>query len=45
MRRKGIPNPLFEVQLNLATKGSRESARTLYRELKDAILEGRPHYP
>jgi GntR family transcriptional regulator/MocR family aminotransferase len=41
MRRKGVPNPLFEVQLNLAAKGSRDSARTLYRELKDAILEGR----
>src|ERR1700738_4553401 len=41
MRRKGAPNPLFEVQLNLAAKGSRESARTLYRELKDAILKGR----
>jgi len=41
MRRKGVPNPLFEVQLNLAVTGSRDSARTLYRELKDAILEGR----
>ena len=37
----GAPNPLFEVELNLAAKGSRESARTLYRELKVAILEGR----
>jgi GntR family transcriptional regulator/MocR family aminotransferase len=34
-------NPLFEVELNLAAKGSRESARTLYRELKAAILDGR----
>ena len=41
MRRKGTPNPLFEVQLHLAVRGSRESARTLYRELKDAIVEGR----
>ena len=39
-RRAGV-NPLFEVELNLAAKGSRESARTLYRELKAAILEGR----
>jgi GntR family transcriptional regulator/MocR family aminotransferase len=41
MRRKAGPTPLFEVQLNLAAKGSRESARTLYRELRDAIVEGR----
>jgi GntR family transcriptional regulator/MocR family aminotransferase len=39
--RTGGLNPLFEVELNLAAKGSRESARTLYRELKAAILEGR----
>jgi GntR family transcriptional regulator / MocR family aminotransferase len=39
--RTGAPNPLFEVELNLAAKGSRESARTLYRELKAAILDGR----
>src|ERR1700733_5653009 len=36
-----VPNPLFEVELNLAAKGSRESARTLYRELKAAIVDGR----
>jgi GntR family transcriptional regulator / MocR family aminotransferase len=39
--RTGALSPLFEVELNLAAKGSRESARTLYRELKAAILEGR----
>lgn len=39
--RTGAPNPLFEVELNLAARGSRESARTLYRELKAAILDGR----
>jgi GntR family transcriptional regulator/MocR family aminotransferase len=38
---KGALNSLFEVELNLAAKGSRESARTLYRELRTAILEGR----
>jgi len=32
---------LFEVELNLAARGSRESARTLHRELKGAILDGR----
>jgi GntR family transcriptional regulator/MocR family aminotransferase len=39
--RTGGLNPLFEIELNLAAKGSRESARTLYRELKAAILDGR----
>jgi GntR family transcriptional regulator/MocR family aminotransferase len=33
--------PLFEVELNLAARGSRDSARTLHRELQAAILEGR----
>jgi GntR family transcriptional regulator/MocR family aminotransferase len=39
--RTGALNPLFEVELNLAAKGSRDSARTLCRELKAAILDGR----
>lgn len=34
-------DPLFEIDLRLADKGSREAARTLYRQLKTAILEGR----
>ena len=34
-------DPLFEIELDLAAKGSRASARTLYRELKAAILDGR----
>jgi GntR family transcriptional regulator / MocR family aminotransferase len=32
---------LFEIDLDLAAKGSRESSRTLYRQLKAAILDGR----
>jgi len=34
-------DPLFEIELDLAAKGSRASARTLYQELKAAILDGR----
>src|SRR6185437_3183404 len=34
-------DPLFEIDLRLADKGSREAARTLYRQLKTAILDGR----
>jgi GntR family transcriptional regulator/MocR family aminotransferase len=34
-------DPLFEVELDLGPKGSRESSRTLHRELKAAILDGR----
>ncbi len=34
-------DPLFEFSLDLAAKGSRESSRTLYRQLKTAILEGK----
>jgi len=37
----GGRDPLFEVELDLKAKGSRESSRTLYRELKAAILDGR----
>jgi GntR family transcriptional regulator / MocR family aminotransferase len=32
---------MFEIELNLAAKGSRESSRTLYHQLKAAILDGR----
>jgi len=32
---------LFEIDLALAAKGSRDSSRTLYRQLKGAILDGR----
>jgi GntR family transcriptional regulator/MocR family aminotransferase len=32
---------LFEVELDLAAKGSRESSRNLYGQLKAAILDGR----
>jgi GntR family transcriptional regulator/MocR family aminotransferase len=32
---------LFEIELDLATKGSRDSSRSLYRQLKAAILDGR----
>jgi GntR family transcriptional regulator/MocR family aminotransferase len=32
---------LFEVDLDRAAKGSRDSSRTLYRQLKAAILDGR----
>lgn len=33
--------PLFEIDLKLAAKGSRQSSRTLYQQLKAAILDGR----
>jgi GntR family transcriptional regulator/MocR family aminotransferase len=39
--RRRTRDPLFEVGLDLEAKGSRESSRTLYRELKAAILDGR----
>jgi GntR family transcriptional regulator/MocR family aminotransferase len=32
---------LFEIVLDLSSKGSRESSRTLHRQLKAAILDGR----
>jgi GntR family transcriptional regulator / MocR family aminotransferase len=32
---------LFEIKLDLAAKGSRDSARSLYTQLKAAILDGR----
>jgi GntR family transcriptional regulator/MocR family aminotransferase len=34
-------DPLFEIELDMAAKGSRESSRTLYGQLKAAILDGR----
>jgi GntR family transcriptional regulator / MocR family aminotransferase len=34
-------DPLFEIKLDLAAKGSRESARSLYEQLKAAIVDGR----
>jgi GntR family transcriptional regulator/MocR family aminotransferase len=34
-------DPLFEIDLDLAGKGSRESSRNLHRQLKAAILDGR----
>jgi GntR family transcriptional regulator/MocR family aminotransferase len=40
-RRKRAIDPLFEIELDLGPKGSRESSRTLHRELKAAILDGR----
>src|ERR1700720_4270373 len=39
--RSGAADPLFEIELDLAAKGSRESSRSLYRQLKAAILDGR----
>jgi GntR family transcriptional regulator / MocR family aminotransferase len=33
--------PLFEFELDLAAMGSRDSSRSLYRQLKEAILDGR----
>jgi GntR family transcriptional regulator/MocR family aminotransferase len=38
---KGVMNPLFEIGIDLAAKGSRESSRSLYQQLKAAILDGR----
>src|SRR5260370_17070252 len=37
----GAMDPLFEIELDMAAKGSRESSRTLYGQLKAAILDGR----
>src|SRR5437764_232059 len=34
-------DPLFEIELDMAARGSRESSRTLYGQLKAAILDGR----
>src|SRR5579883_899865 len=43
-RRSGTPRataPLFELRLDLPPPGSREASRSLYEQLKAAILEGR----
>ena len=34
-------DPLFELNLQRVPKGSRDASQSLYRQLKDAILEGR----
>src|SRR5262249_18273612 len=34
-------NALFEIKLDLPSKGSRGAARTLYQGLKSAILDGK----
>jgi GntR family transcriptional regulator / MocR family aminotransferase len=34
-------DPLFEIEIDMAAKGSRDSSRTLYAQLKAAILDGR----
>lgn len=34
-------DPIFEIQLNIATRGSREASRTLRQQLKMAIVDGR----
>jgi GntR family transcriptional regulator / MocR family aminotransferase len=39
--RKRTIDPLFEIELDLGPKGSREASRTLHRELRAAILDGR----
>jgi GntR family transcriptional regulator / MocR family aminotransferase len=38
---KGAVDPLFELRMELGPKGSREAARTLHRELRTAVLDGR----
>jgi GntR family transcriptional regulator / MocR family aminotransferase len=43
-QRSGAPRtnePLFELRLDLPTKGSRGACRSLYEQLKGAILDGR----
>ncbi|HEX3915462.1 MAG TPA: PLP-dependent aminotransferase family protein [Steroidobacteraceae bacterium] len=40
-RRKRAADPLFEIRLDLEPAGSRDSSRTLHRELTRAILDGR----
>ena len=34
-------NSIFEIGIDLGTKGSRESSRSLYLQLKAAIIDGR----
>ena len=33
--------PIFELALDLPVKGSRERLRSLHKQLRDAILDGR----
>jgi GntR family transcriptional regulator / MocR family aminotransferase len=40
-RRRRTAAPLFEIKLDLKAYGSRDTSRTLHRELKAAILDGR----
>jgi GntR family transcriptional regulator / MocR family aminotransferase len=40
-RRKRAVDPLFEINLELKPRGSRETSRTLHHELRAAILDGR----
>ena len=39
--RREAMDPLFELNLQRVPKGSRDASQSLYRQLKDAILEGR----
>ena len=34
-------DPLFEIAMELAAKGSREASHTLYRQIREAIVDGR----
>src|ERR1700744_258674 len=34
-------DPLFEIDLRPVAKGSRDAAKSIYRQLKEAILDGR----
>lgn len=34
-------DPIFEIELNIAVRGSGEASRTLHQQLKSAIVEGR----
>jgi GntR family transcriptional regulator / MocR family aminotransferase len=36
-----MTDPLFEIDLHPVAKGSRDAAQSLYRQLKEAILDGR----
>jgi GntR family transcriptional regulator/MocR family aminotransferase len=41
VHRRTAIEPLFEIDLQLAARGSREASQTLYRQLKAAIADGR----
>lgn len=36
-----VVDPIFEIELNVAIRGARDASRTLHRQLKTAIAEGR----